>query len=96
LIENIFNGCDDNTTLTHNRPLIHADLKCYPNPTTGEFVVIMENGGEIHITDILGRPIASFNAKYGENKLDARDWPQGIYLVRTSDGQLGKMVKSAY
>ncbi|HMV22774.1 MAG TPA: T9SS type A sorting domain-containing protein [Saprospiraceae bacterium] len=96
LIENIFNGCDDNTTLTHNRPLIHASLKCYPNPTTGEFVVIMENGGEIHITDILGRPIASFNAKYGENKLDARDWPQGIYLVRTSDGQLGKMVKSAY
>lgn len=90
-------GASTNT----NNLLLNDDIKIYPNPTTTQFQINLENKDNqieyIQITDVLGRVI------YNENKLNTatttistQNWSSGMYhvFIKTKYGiYIGKMIK---
>ena len=61
----------------------------YPNPAT-DFLYFTQTK-TVHLYDILGKHISSFtNVKL----IDVRDLAQGIYILKTEEGQVMKFTKS--
>ena len=87
-------GTDDGSTQ-------RADVSIFPNPvqdyllvTLGEYVPAH---GEIVIYDISGRMVKTQRIYYGQNNVDLRHLPTGVYVWRLMDGKVavseGKVVK---
>lgn len=70
----------------------------YPNPVKEELNIVFANKqGQLQITDITGRKLLNAAPKQGNNRIDVRNLPSGIYIYRLMDGPLelqkGKIVK---
>jgi hypothetical protein len=76
-------------------------VSIFPNPvqdylmvTLGEYV---PTHGEIMMYDISGRIVKMQRIYYGQNNVDMRHLPQGVYVWRLMDGKVaiseGKVVK---
>ncbi|MEM6319800.1 MAG: T9SS type A sorting domain-containing protein [Bacteroidota bacterium] len=66
------------STFSVNRP----EIKIFPNPTTDYISLTQSEYVEkLVIYNIVGRPVKTFNANYG-NQYDVADLPRGMYLVR--------------
>jgi hypothetical protein len=60
------------------------NILIYPNPSNGEFVIQINNPSmvkEIHIVDILGKPIHTLKKIKHENQFYLNHLPSGIYTV---------------
>ena len=64
-------------------------IKIFPNPTTGEFIVQIEDGkwklekGEIEIYNMLGERVYCQSNNQSINKLTLNQ-PSGIYIIKIS------------
>jgi len=61
-----------------------ADLRVYPNPTTGVFDVFGTEGmaANVTLTDLTGRLLHSAQTTDGRLRMDISALPSGLYLVR--------------
>lgn len=61
----------------------------YPNPTPGGIVIERQQSGDLHVllSDLSGRVILQRHMSDAERTLDLSHLPQGMYLLRLSDGQ---------
>ena len=64
-----------------------STLQAYPNPTSGTLTVRLSDGEpcDVELYDMMGRKILSQRIK-GSATIDLHNLPQGVYLLRTSDG----------
>lgn len=58
-------------------------ISIYPNPTKDIVNFSVENKSTIEVVDALGKTVLSTSAVIGENRLDVRDLPKGVYTIRT-------------
>lgn len=58
------------------------EIKFYPNPTTGKFVVNAENIESVEILDITGRLVKQLTTNNEQLIIDLSHNPKGIYFVR--------------
>ncbi|HRD39275.1 MAG TPA: T9SS type A sorting domain-containing protein, partial [Bacteroidia bacterium] len=56
------------------------NIKLFPNPNRGEFILEVTEPGIIEITDFTGRIISSHETKVGVNRL-SENIPAGIYFI---------------
>ena len=93
-ITNADGGCIFNKFITINASgpssktssdeLYDATLVVYPNPASSEITL---NGNEefVEIYDMNGRLVKSINTPEITPKVDVRDLPQGLYLIKSMD-----------
>ena len=67
-------------------------LSLYPNPTSGPCVVEMEVASTVEIIDLQGRRLLTYQMHQGTNRLDLTGFPEGLYLIRSADGIIGKVL----
>lgn len=60
-------------------------LKFYPNPTNGKFIIDSESQTQILITNFLGQLVCIKKIEAGKNEIDLTDLNKGIYFVRSGD-----------
>lgn len=60
------------------------EMSAYPNPVNGTLTVTssgLNGGGELRITDVLGKVVYTDNAVNAINKVDVSSFKNGVYLV---------------
>lgn len=67
-------------------------LSLYPNPTSGQCVVEMEVASAVEILDLQGRKLMTCQMRQGVNRLDLTGFSEGLYLIRSADGIIGKVL----
>lgn len=65
----------------------------YPNPFNATLTLVSNSNQTASITNLVGNTIVSIQLVPGENKVSTNNWPNGLYLVRTSNGELVKVIK---
>jgi len=85
------NGCSNSTTITQNVSActgiseVEVDssstLRIYPNPSNGEFTLVINEEANIVIFNSLGEEVHHSNYKAGSYKFDVTKLPKGIYIV---------------
>ena len=78
-----------------------AEVTLFPNPVRDYLLVTLSEyvpaAGSIHIVDMQGREVTTQRIYYGQNTIDMRHLPQGIYAWILRDGSTvvkeGKIVK---
>lgn len=85
----------EGTPLGINDPTASADqIKLYPNPTQGSFVINATNNIDfIGIYNLLGGEIQSINPNGTNQTVDLSAEPAGIYIVKISAGGRTKVTK---
>ncbi len=86
------NGCADTSACYHiitvalSEPAPFADLKIYPNPSTGKFYIGDDNSQnsnfEIEIYNVLGEKVYRETQVWGKIEFDFSDYPGNIYLAK--------------
>ena len=78
-------------TISNNSDTILDNVKIYPNPNKGNFVIKVtdfNSTATATIVDIAGKEIATYNLKKGENKIQNEGLAQGTFIVMLSiDGK---------
>lgn len=84
-----------NTTAGILNPDLHFDISIYPNPSSGNTTLALNNVGQatITVTDLQGRTVASYQVEEGQESLSLSNLATGIYLVRVSTQQGSRMAK---
>jgi Arylsulfotransferase (ASST)/Secretion system C-terminal sorting domain len=72
---------------------IPSDLKLFPNPTEGSFVIQGIENSDIRIVDVTGRQLFHQLSGDTEVQVDAQAWSAGIYSVLVNGKSIGKIVK---
>ena len=57
-----------------------------PNPVSDQLTVTTTSSAELSIIDALGRQVATKLIGAGESKIDMRELPQGLYIIRVKTG----------
>lgn len=65
----------------------------YPNPFTATLTLVSNSNQTATVTNLVGNTIANVQLIPGENQVSTNNWPNGLYLVRTSNGELIKVIK---
>jgi hypothetical protein len=71
----------DVITRTFNMSL-SENLKVYPNPNNGSFILDVKQKSELIITDAVGKIIYTIQLKSGSNNIDLSSQAHGIYFVK--------------
>lgn len=66
----------------------------WPNPTTGTLNVKLTEAGWVELIDPQGRVVLRQHFDAGMAQLDFSAFPEGLYLLKTSDGVINKLVLS--
>ncbi len=81
-----FNAEDLLTVHEEDHPNLNAGLMVFPNPTEGEFEIIIPQGTpncKVIVTDLSGQEvIGEINYNHLSYPIDARNLPNGMYLVK--------------
>lgn len=64
-----------------NVEISETATKVYPNPTTGEFTIALEEQAAITITDLSGKVVLTIAGAQGQNDVDLTALGSGVYLV---------------
>jgi hypothetical protein len=62
-------------------------LKVFPNPTSGEFSIEVDEDGEFTLFNISGRIIRTSPISAGRTQMNISDLPTGIYIVKITRGE---------
>jgi para-nitrobenzyl esterase len=73
-------------------PEAPAMLPLYPNPSNGMVNVTVDHPQDVLVLALDGRIMRSVRATGGPFPLDLTDLPDGIYIVRTTDGSSARLV----
>jgi hypothetical protein len=74
----------DGTTGTTGIAQIRANKTMVsPNPFSDLLVVNNEQGGLVTVSDVLGKVVFAQQAAVGQLRIDTKDFPTGMYIVRT-------------
>ncbi len=68
-----------------------SSLKAYPVPFTNQLTIETEQS--VELLDLQGRRMATAQSENGQAVLKVSSLKTGIYLVRTADGQVARVVK---
>lgn len=68
------------------------NIKVYPNPTTGNFIIDSETETSITITNILGKTILTQKLHSGKNEVILTNQNSGIYLIKNNNSTF-KIIK---
>jgi len=68
--------------ITVSVPEFASDVKVYPNPSNGQFVIETDNNWTMMVYDITGRIVASQQITKGSNDINLLGQPSGLYMVR--------------
>lgn len=85
-IDSIFSGIADHSNVAP------FDMKVYPNPNTGSFMVELGNAlhgttGQLHVYDLSGRLMYKQNLQQNAQKVAIEtELPKGMYLLKVSAG----------
>ena len=69
-----------------------SDLYLWPNPTTGRCVIEVGTDSNIEVIDLQGRIMATYPLKKGTNQIDLSGLSEGLYLIKTAEGTVGKVM----
>ena len=67
-------------------------LHLWPNPTTGQCSIEAATNSNLEIIDLQGRVVATYPLKKGTNQIDLSEFQEGLYLFRTLEGNMGKVI----
>lgn len=89
-INNFFtNGNGSNVGIAESES---TGLHLWPNPTNGHCTLEIEKDSNIEITDLQGRIMTTCPVKKGANQIDLSNYSEGIYLIKTSEGAVGRVM----
>ena len=72
----------------------NSKISVYPNPSKDIFSINSDARGSIVIYDVMGKIIKTENLDLGITKLDLRNYPNGIYLLKVvNDSNQTKTMK---
>lgn len=71
---------------------VAPNLQLWPNPATGRCAIEVKNDTNVKIIDLQGRVVASHPLKKGVNHMDVSGFPEGLYLIKTTEGAVGKLM----
>ena len=69
-----------------------TNLCFWPNPTSGSCNVSVDADSNLEVIDLHGRVMFKRDVKKGVNQLDLRVLPEGLYIVKTSEGKTMKVM----
>lgn len=69
-----------------------SGLRLWPNPTSGPCWVTMDADSHLQVIDFQGRVVAKHPVKKGMNRIDLSRLPKGMYLLKTSEGKVTKVL----
>lgn len=75
---------DPNTTSLNDNIVLPGDIKIFPNPSTGSFIIETQSNNSIEITNPLGEKILTQELSQGKNEVNLRTHPNGIYFIRVN------------
>ncbi|MDO8999277.1 MAG: glycine-rich protein [Bacteroidota bacterium] len=90
LVTNSANGCSSSTNITQNvsacTGLINQNksafkLSVFPNPNKGSFIISVSDNAELQILNALGQVVLSKIFEIGENEVDLKTQPNGLYFA---------------
>lgn len=67
-------------------------LRLWPNPTNGACSIEVETDSSIQIIDLQGRIMATYPVKKGVNQIDLSGFTEGMYLIKTAEGAVVKVL----
>jgi hypothetical protein len=96
------NGCSNKSTITQNvsdclglKENKSGSVRIYPNPTTGEFTVELNNTSEkiVEVMDLTGRIISSSTGSQESVTVNIANLANGIYYVKIQSSNTVDVVK---
>jgi len=96
------NGCTSTDTVTQyvspctgiaNVGSNEEIINVYPNPTNGQFTVLLPREAKLIVTDLVGKLIYQADLNEGKHNLDLSESANGIYFVRVEYGNITRSVK---
>ncbi len=76
-----------------------ADIKVYPNPTSGSITVVTKSDNSFHVIEVMdlsGRIVKKLETNQSETQIDLSTFEGGLFFVRINDGintTLRKIIK---
>jgi hypothetical protein len=97
-------GCTNNATASievspctglEHLSTINSQLKIFPNPTNGEFIIELENDQikNIQIIDLTGRPVVSFFSEKEKITVKTDQLSAGIYYIKVQASNITEVLK---
>lgn len=80
-------------TASIDEVLKNFEFSLYPNPTNSWLNISVSESSDITIFNLLGEEIAQQHLTEGTNKVDTRNFENGVYIVQNSNGEVLKFVK---
>lgn len=69
-----------------------AAFRLWPNPTSSSCNVTVDVDSSLEVLDLQGRVMIKRDVKKGVNQLDLSGLPEGLYVVKTSEGEAMKLM----
>ena len=67
-------------------------LRIWSNPTHGQCIVELDRTSNVEVFDLQGRVVLALQMDKGINRLDLSGFPEGLYLIKSADGIVGKLL----
>ena len=64
----------------------------WPNPTKGMVNVEVGETTSVEVVDLMGHVVSNHKLKKGQNVLDLGGFPDGMYILKTDQGGVGKVL----
>jgi poly(3-hydroxybutyrate) depolymerase len=71
---------------------VQTSLRLWPNPTSGPCTLQSDVASSVKVFDLQGRVVATLRIEKGENQLDLSGFPEGLYLIKSEDGTVQKVL----
>lgn len=71
---------------------MQTSLLLWPNPTSGPCTIQSGTASSVKVFDLQGRIVATFRIEKGENRFDFSDFPEGLYLIKSEEGTVRKVL----
>ncbi len=71
-----------------------TSLRLWPNPTNGYCTLEVEKDSTIEIIDLQGRVMTTCQVKKGVNQIDLSNFSEGMYLIKTAEGSIVRVIVS--
>ena len=89
-IRNFFTkGSGGNVNVTESES---KSLRFWPNPTNRLCNIEVERTSNVEVMDLQGHIMAKYPLKKGVNQIDLGGFPVGMYLIKTAEGAVGKVM----